>query len=176
VALPRRDVARLLLPVSIVVLEPIVSGRSSQDEAEIRHRPGEDSLAGIRLNIKYDSYSMPRVDTLITVSGIFDVDNGEFHPWSLHRALGIGMGTPYGEVEFRRAFCYMATGTLSIVRLRPTRMRLQVGRRGRRIPKPLSDVTRAAGGPMGSSPVIVRFGSAGVTHGAVADILREFHR
>ena len=85
------------------------------------------------------------------------------------------MGTPYGEVEFRRAFCDMATGTLGIVRLRPSQMRLQGGRRSRRIPKPLSDVARATGGSMRSGPVIVRFGGAGVTHGAVADILWEFH-
>src|SRR5262249_24213768 len=147
VAFPGWDVARCLLPVSIVVLEPIVSGLSRQDEAETRHRPGEDSLAGIRLNMKDNPDSMPRVDTLVPISGIFDADNGEFHPWGLHRALGIGMGTPYREVKFCRAFCYVATGTLGIVRLGPTWMRPQVGRSGRRVPKPLSGVTRTAGGP-----------------------------
>ena len=77
---------------------------------------------------------MPGINTLVTVSGIFDADKGEFHSWGLRRALGIGMRPLHGEVEFRRAFCDMATGTLGIVRLRPTRMRLQLGRRGRRSP------------------------------------------
>ena len=86
------------------------------------------------------------------------------------------MGTPYGEVEFCWTFCYMATGTLGIVRLRPTRMRLQIGRRGCRVPEPLSGVTGAAGGPMGSGEVIIRFCGAAVTHGAVTDILRELYR
>jgi hypothetical protein len=125
--------------------------------------------------MKDDPDSMPRIDTLVAVSGIFDTNDGELHPWSLPRALGIGMGTPYGEVEFRRAFCDMATGTLGIVRLRPSQMRLQGGRRGRRIPKPLSGMARTTGGAMGCSQVIGRFGGAGVTHGAVADILWEFH-
>ena len=86
------------------------------------------------------------------------------------------MGTPNGEIKFRGAFCDMALGTLGIVRLRPTRMRLQLGRRGRRVPEPLSDVTGATGGPMGSGPVIVRFRGAAVTHRAIADILRELYR
>ena len=98
--------------------------------------------------MKYDPDSMPRIDTLVTGSGVFDTDDGEFHPWGLRRALGIGMGTPYGEIKFRGAFGDMATGTAGIVRLRPTRMRLQLGRRGSRVPEPLSDVTGAAGGPL----------------------------
>src|SRR5712691_8170760 len=94
-ALPGRGVAHCLLPIAIKVLYLIVGSRPSQDEAETGHRLWEDSLAGICLHIKYDPDSMPRIDTLVPVSGIFDADNGEAYPWCLHRALGIGVGTPY---------------------------------------------------------------------------------
>lgn len=82
-ALPRGGVAHCLFPISIKVLYLIVGGRSSQDEAERGHRLWEDSLAGSILNIKYDPGSMPRIDTLVPVSGIFDADDGEAYPWGL---------------------------------------------------------------------------------------------
>jgi hypothetical protein len=121
-ALPRRGRARRFLAVSIKVLYLIVASRSSQDEAKIGHRLWQDSLAGIRLHIKYDPDSMSRIDTLVTVRGVFNADDGEAHAWGLRRALRIGMGSPHRDIKFRGAFCYMATGTAGIVDLWPSRM------------------------------------------------------
>ena len=58
---------------------------------------------------------MARIDPLITIRGIFDAHQSKAHPWRLHRALRVGMRTPHGDIEFRRAFGGMAQGTARIV-------------------------------------------------------------
>ena len=86
------------------------------------------------------------------------------------------MRTPHGDIEFRRAFGEMAQGTARIVKLRPARMRLQIGRGGCRVLEPFTDVARATGRAARGRLVILRLCGARVAHRTVANILREFHK
>jgi hypothetical protein len=56
---------------------------------------------------------MTWIDPLITIRGIFDAHQGKAYPWRLHRALRVGMRTPHGDIEFRRAFGGMTKARVS---------------------------------------------------------------